>query len=126
VRRGGHTAEIRAGARPRPPAREVAGVKFVMICIGGTTSREGATRDLAVTYMAWTSDISEASCAPLGSRPECHKITSRENIFLWAYGLSDVLGYHTDRISFDLNLRMGEWTSFVWRSAPGVWILADV
>ena len=29
--RGGHIAEIRAGARPRPPAQVVAGVEFVMI-----------------------------------------------------------------------------------------------
>ena len=52
MRWGGHIAEICTGACPRPPAWEVVGVKFVMICNGGATSRKGATRDLTVTYMA--------------------------------------------------------------------------
>ncbi len=35
------------------------------------------------------------------------EITSRENIFLWAYGSSDVLGYHLGRSLFDLDLSSG-------------------
>ena len=35
------------------------------------------------------------------------EITPRENIFLWAYGSSDVLGYHLGRSRFDLNLSSG-------------------
>jgi hypothetical protein len=35
------------------------------------------------------------------------EITSRENIFLWAYGSSDVLGKHLGRSLFDLNLSSG-------------------
>ena len=35
------------------------------------------------------------------------EITPRGNIFLWAYGSSEVLGYHNERSIFDLNLSSG-------------------